>query len=449
MKSRMKKITALLLVATLGVVGMTGCGSTQEEPTAPEGEAEATTEEEAPAEEEASFEGTELTLMASQNWIKEIDNELFAKFEEETGIKVEVSLTPDNEYASLLGTTLTGGSDAIDIFMHAAGSEMISAGIPDVALDLSGEEWVDRQETWAKDANTVDGKQIGFGTWGIDYEGVMYNKTFFEENDLVVPTTWDEFITLCDDILALGTTPLYEGINGVWHTQSWVYGMTPTIIAENPDYASYLNESKDNKFSDFEGFMTGLGQLQELLSNTDYYTNDGQAEDWHGSYPSLQERDTVMMFTYSAYPAELEANGATDEFGMFPVPLMDNQIAVSNGGGISKFINVNSKNIDAAKMLFEFLAEDENLEVYYGARTDLVTSAFKDVESVSSTTATEEILAGNTDDIKPMFIKEVLYWDPDVYQYLQGMADGSVTPEKFAENVDTYRATMFDTVGEE
>lgn len=39
-------------------------------------------------------------------------------------IKVKVSVTPDNEYATLLGTTLSGGSDAVDIFMHAAGSQM-------------------------------------------------------------------------------------------------------------------------------------------------------------------------------------------------------------------------------------------------------------------------------------------------------------------------------------
>ena len=106
----------------------------------------------------------EITLMASQNWIKDVDNELFAKFEEETGIKVKVSLTPDNEYSTLLGTTLSGGSDAVDMFMYTAGSVMKSAGIPDVAENLSGEEWVDGLEDWAVDANTADGKLIGFST---------------------------------------------------------------------------------------------------------------------------------------------------------------------------------------------------------------------------------------------------------------------------------------------
>ena len=398
-------------------------------------------------------ENQEITLMASQNWIKDVDNELFDKFEEETGIKVKVTLSPDNEYTTLLGTTLSGGSDAVDMFMYTAGSQMVSGGITDVAVDLSDEPWVENMEDWAVEANSHDGSLYGFSTWGIDYEGVLYNKTFFEENNLEVPTTWDEFIALCDQIKELGVTPLYEGINGTWHTQSWVYALTPALYAENPDFVETLNESKDNKFGDMTAFTDGLAQIQQLLSTKDgdepkYFTNDGQAEDWMGSYTSLQNRETVMMFTYSAYVSELEANGATDEFGMFPCPLLDNQTAVDNGGGISKFINKNSKNIDACKQLLNFLAEDENLETYYAARTDLVSASFKDVESVHATSATEDILARTAEDPVTMFIKDVLYWDPDVYQYLQGMADGSLSPEEFAANVDDYRAVMFDTAAE-
>lgn len=395
----------------------------------------------------------EITLMASQNWIKDIDNELFTKFEEETGIKVKVSVTPDNEYKTLLGTTLAGGSDAVDMFMYHAGSEMESAGIPDVAEDLTGEEWAANLEDWAVAANTVDDKLLGFSTWGIDYEGVLYNKTFFEENSLEVPETWEGFMALCDQIKELGVMPLYEGINGTWHTQSWVYGLTPKMYEEKADFVEYLNESKDNKFADIACFTEGLTQLGEFLSAKDdngepkYYTNDGQAEDWFGSYTALQNREAAMMFTYSAYPAELAANGATDEFGMFPVPLLDNKAAVSNGGGVSKFINKNSEHIDECKQLLSFLAKDENLEAYYAARTDLVTASFKDVESVSATTATTDVLA-RSEEPKVMFIKDVLYWDTDVYKYLQGMAEGTMTAEDFVVKADEYRATMFDTIAE-
>lgn len=339
------------------------------------------------------------------------------------------------------------------MFMYEAGTKMISDGIPEVAVDLSDEPWVDNLEQWAIDANTADGSLVGFSTWGVDYEGILYNKTYFEENNLEVPTTWDGFLALCDQIKGLGITPLYEPINGTWHTQSWLYGMGPSMKAEMPGFAEYLNESADNKFADISCFKDGITQLQGLLSAQDggtpkYYTNDGQAEDFYGSYTSLQGRETVMMFTYSAYAAELAANGSTDEWGMFPSPLLDNQTATSNGGGVSKFINKNSKNIEECKQLLEFLAEDENLETYYGARTDLVTSAFKDVESVSATTATTEVLERTADEPVVMFTKDVLYWDPDVYKYLQGLAEGTTTPDDLISSVDDYRATMFETAAE-
>lgn len=392
-----------------------------------------------------------INLMASQNWIKEIDRELFEKFEKRTGIEVKVLLTPDNGYATLLGTTLSGGSDIIDIFMHPGGFDMISGNIDEISLDLSDQPWVSEYEPWALDANSIDGKVYGFSTWGVDYEGILYNKTLFEEKGWEVPNTWDGFIALCEEILAEGTAmPLYESINGTWHTQSWVLAMSPMVLAEDPEIFEKLNASKDNKWADLDTMHKGLTQIRDLLSHEPkYYTNDGQSEDWFGSYTALQNRESAMMFTYSAYPAELAANGATDEFGMFAVPLLDNTIPVLNGGGISKFINKNSENREASEALFNFLAEKENLETYYGARLDLVTSSFKGVENIFGTQATAEVIERSASDSPPsILMKNVLYWDPNIYQYMQGFAAEETSVEEFIDNIDEYRALMFDIVAE-
>ncbi|WP_312107671.1 extracellular solute-binding protein, partial [Lachnoclostridium sp.] len=402
MKKGMKKF----LVALLTVSILTGCGSNATKDTSKKVDNTQTEDTAAPT--EIAKKGS-ITLMASQNWIKDVDRELFKAFEEETGIEVKILLTPDNGYLTLLGTTLSGGSNAVDIFMYPAGYEMISAGLPEVALDLTGEAWIDNYEDWAKEVNSYEGKVIGFSTWGVDYEGILYNKTLFNEKGWKIPGSWVEFMNLCNTIKAEGITPLYEGINGVWHTQSWVYGLTPAISAEKADYIEYLNTGKENKFADITSFKTGLEQIKSLFADTTNYTNDGQAEDWFGSYPALQNREVAMMFTYSAYAAELKANGSTDEWGMFSVPLLDNKIGVSNGGGIAKYINKNSDYIEASKELLSFLAKDENLEKYYSARTDLVTSSFKNVESVNATTATTEMLKNTAAIPEVMFIKNVLY----------------------------------------
>lgn len=438
----MKKAISLLAMSALSLTLLASCTA------APSGSKANSATTSNPDSQASNLSGS-ITLMSSQNWIKDIDRELFDAFEAKTGVEVKVLLTPDNGYSTLLGTSLSGGSNAVDMFMHAAGGEMISAGIPEVALDLTGEPWAANYEDWATKANTVDDKLFGFSTWGVDYEGVLYNKTLFEEKNWQVPTTWNDFMALCKTISDDGIVPLYESINGVWHTQSWFYGLTPVILKEKPDAAAYLNAGKDNKWADIKAVGEGLTQIKELLSATPkLYTNDGQSEDWFGSYPAMQNRECAMLFTYSAYPAELAANGAKDEFGMFPVPLLDNTVGVSNGGGVSKYINKNSQNIEACKALLNFLAEDENLEKYYSARTDLVTASFKDVESVSATTATTDMLARSTATPEIMLMKDVLYWDADMYKNMQGFAAGTTTVEDFIASMDNFRATMFDTAAE-
>lgn len=398
----------------------------------------------------------DITLMASQNWIKDIDRELFKDFEKQSGIKVNVLVTPDNGYDNLLSTNLSGGGNAIDIFMYSGGMPMQSAGIDQVAVDLSSESWVSNYEPWAKSANTIKDKVYGFGTWGVDYEGILYNKTYFKENNLEVPKTWNEFITLCDTVVSKGKIPFYENINGAWHTQTWFYGFTPEVLKAHTTMIGDLNNAnKANRkdFSDFAKVSEGLEQVKTFLGAKNgnvpkYYTNDGQAEDWFGSYPAMAKRENVMLATYSAYPAELkDENATTDEFGMFPIPVLDNKTVVSNGGGYSKFINKNSKKIDACKQLFNFLAKDENLEKYYSARTDLVTASFKGVESVSGTTATTDAIANSEDKTTPvMMMKDILYWNSEMYKDFQGFASGSLSVSDFVKNCDDYRHAKFALV---
>ena len=225
--------------------------------------------------------------------------------------------------------------------------------------------------------------------------------------------------------------------------------MTPELMRERSDLVKWLNTSGENRLSSLKSAQKGLVQLQEFLSakNGDqpkYFTNDGRSEDWFGSYASLLNRETVMMLTYSAYAAELEDMGGTDVWGMFPVPLCDNDTVVSNGGGMSKFIYKNSDNIEQCKALLSFLAEEGNLNDYYAARNDLVTAAFEGVTTIQPTAATIEAMeSGRNPPV--MLMKDMLYWDPDLYVYFQGMADGTVTPAQLLGYMDAYRASMFES----
>ena len=57
-----------------------------------------------------------LTVASSANWTKDIDKSLAEQFTEETGIKVEFQLTPDDQYSNVLKAKLSTG-EGPDVFL--------------------------------------------------------------------------------------------------------------------------------------------------------------------------------------------------------------------------------------------------------------------------------------------------------------------------------------------
>ena len=58
------------------------------------------------------------------------------------------------------------------------------------------------------------------GVYGVPYAanaaGVLYNRDMFEEHGWEIPTTWDEFIALCEEIQSRGILPLEFGFLDKW-----------------------------------------------------------------------------------------------------------------------------------------------------------------------------------------------------------------------------------------
>lgn len=79
------------------------------------------------------------------------------------------------------------------------------------ALDLTGQPFLDRLTDTAKlSVQEPDGKfyKVPFDTW---FQGIMYNKKIFADNNIEVPVTWDEFIQVCEKLKAAGIKPISAG----------------------------------------------------------------------------------------------------------------------------------------------------------------------------------------------------------------------------------------------
>ena len=126
MRKIWKKRLGIALTAAM-IAGLTGCSGSETSSTEAPKETAATTAGTTAAKPEeteaAKKKDVTLTYVVSQNWVNKgsnVDDELNKKFEEETGIKIDMQVIPDDQYVNVLKTKL-GTGEVPDIFMVSGG----------------------------------------------------------------------------------------------------------------------------------------------------------------------------------------------------------------------------------------------------------------------------------------------------------------------------------------
>ena len=185
-----------------------------------------------------AYEGSKIQVMFNQhNYQKAItDYGKLDEFTEKTGIEVEFSVTPEENYFDKLNIALSSKSGEPDIFMTGAYQvwEYASAGymeplegyINDPTLTESTYNFADFYPgvvgTLAWDC--VAGHAVGSGSqWalpmGYELNNIAYNKKYFDENNIKLPTTTSELLELSKSLNEWNGTGSY-GI-AVRGTRNW------------------------------------------------------------------------------------------------------------------------------------------------------------------------------------------------------------------------------------
>lgn len=100
---KLVKMTAMAATAAMMMTLAAGCGNSGSDTS---DKKEDTT---------TSKGGSTITIAASAGWVKDIDKELAAKYEEESGNTIEWQVSPDDQYENVLNSKLSVGEGA-DIF---------------------------------------------------------------------------------------------------------------------------------------------------------------------------------------------------------------------------------------------------------------------------------------------------------------------------------------------
>ena len=184
--------------------------------------------------------------------------------------------------------------------------------------------------------------------------GIVYNKAIFEEIGVQEPTTWDEFLTVCEKVKAAGYNPLaldsaYTTVNLGYHIARYLGQDGVKQLVNNGDWTE--NEAVLKMAKDMENLVSS-GYFSEYAP---------------GAYPECENEigygETAMIVNATWIPSEVSNNTGCDlKWGMFPYPAVEGGVDGTEGmmvGAQGMSINKKSKNAQAAFDLVMFITTGE------------------------------------------------------------------------------------------
>ena len=346
----MKKIIAMLLVLAMALA-LVACGASApaatEDPKAEEPKTE-TPVVETPAEAK-KYEGVELTYWSMWNEAEpqgKVIVEAVAAFEAETGAKVNVEWKGRD-----LNTVITAALEAkenVDIFDddYARITTAYAAHTYDLTEMAEAAGYADYSYACFNDfvVNTagylnciVEQPQIG---------GIFYNKDAFAEAGIeTVPTTWAEFLDVCEALKAAGIAPL--ALDSAYSNFNYYFHLT-----------RHLGEAKIAELGKNGGWAEDEAAVAAAQEIIDFVNAGYLAEGAPDQYPNSQNKlglGTAAMIVCADYVcAEVNnAMGVEINWGFMPFPTPENCADTSSyAGANSMAITKYSENAQAA---FDFI----------------------------------------------------------------------------------------------
>jgi len=201
-------------------------------------------------------------------------------------------------------------------------------------------------------------------------EVLYYNKTFFEENNLAVPTTWDEMEALCAKIVEIdpNSIPLGYDSEGNWFITMTEQLGTPYTSATAPHFTFNTPENREFVARFREWFQEGYVTTQKLYGA---YTS--------GLFTSKEQTKSYMSIGSSAgatyqRPAKDESGNYPFEVGIATIPQADanNRKVISQGPSVCIFKKANVQEEYASWLFVKYLTTSVDFQAEFSMASGYV-----------------------------------------------------------------------------
>lgn len=324
----MKKLFAFILTAVM-LLGMFTCVASAEKP-------------------------TQIRIMgynseASRQTYLELMKEKFPECE------IIYEFVSSDNFSNVLNTQLQAGNGPDLIELQGDVRPLAIAGY---VYDMTNDEYASRYVKSGMGTFTVDDHiyAIPLQSW---FEGIFYNKALFRENNIEIPTTWDEYISVWKQFNELGIKGQAVSA-GFWETT----GKMSAGFMETHFYCDEANKEFDEKFGKGEATLTETW-LPYITEWCKLFDEGLITQDMLGiSYDqALEEFATGKAAMWQCGPwavGTLMEKNPDLELGMFPIPGDKPEDAYLLGGpGSAWAVSADSKNIETVKKILDWTSTIE------------------------------------------------------------------------------------------
>lgn len=373
-----KKGLCTLTVAAL-TAGMIGCAGSE-------------------SEKEEKKEVREITFSIGQSNYRE---EAFSKIHDmaldELGIEVKFEIPPDASGQNLLQTQLATGN-AADIVQINMPTDYGLYSAKENFTIMDDQEWVERLECDKTDLEMDDGHIYGMPITGFSgVMGVIYNKQVFQELNLEIPKTWDDFMDVCGKISESGKTPIYLSGKDTWTVQITPMIFLANALNENVDAIYDAILSGEKKLADIPEYKQVLVDFQKL-AESGYVNRDYTVGTYEDSKAKVAAGEVGMIVSGEYAVTDIADKFPDAEIGMFPLPYNDVDKFLTSKYVFGLAVPKDSKNQETALEFLNYMSQPKCLEIYLEANA--VNSPFTDVESNNVNPVLKEIYATYFSDNK-------------------------------------------------
>ena len=323
----MKKQLAMLLVLAIVLSVLAGCGSTSSSTATPEPTA---TPEETTVDANAENESAEekVTIRFAHQWAEENRLPYWTALvegymAEHPNVTIETEVMPNETYKEKIRIML-GGTDMPDLFFTWDGEWVKRFAQNGTILDLTPYLTEDPEFHQAFNqgiltTGQVDGKQYSLPIRTC-VNFVLYNTAIFEEYNISVPKTWDEFMNVCEVLKENNITPIALGDAEQWAAAHYISALNVQLVplaTIEDDYYLVTGAFED------PGYVQAL-QLLKDMSEKGYFMDGMPSTSQNIAKEMFAAGQTAMIYDQCAsFKTQYYDKMEEGSWDIFPLPVVD------------------------------------------------------------------------------------------------------------------------------